>query len=74
MFLVLNAPGADAGAESVSTNSFLEWAARPPMGWNSWDCFGCTVTEQLTRTNADYMAEHPKRHGRENMFVDIKWL
>ena len=22
------------------------WALAPPMGWNSWDCFGSTVTEQ----------------------------
>jgi hypothetical protein len=19
---------------------FHQWAATPPMGWNSWDCFG----------------------------------
>jgi|GEM_PF-2751402 len=24
---------------------FHSWAATPPMGWNSWDCFGPTVTE-----------------------------
>ncbi|MEP7144446.1 MAG: hypothetical protein ABI707_16290, partial [Ferruginibacter sp.] len=22
------------------------WATTPPLGWNSWDCFGTTVTEQ----------------------------
>jgi hypothetical protein len=73
LFLAVKTPEADAGAANVSTNSFLEWAARPPMGWNSWDCFGCTVTEQLTKTNADYMAEHLKRHGWEYIVVDIQW-
>jgi alpha-galactosidase len=43
------------------------------MGWNSWDCFGCTVTEPLTKTNADYMAQHLARHGWEYVVVDIQW-
>jgi hypothetical protein len=28
------------------------------MGWNSWDCYGPTVTEAEVKANADYMAEH----------------
>ena len=24
---------------------FKTWAQTPPMGWNSWDCFGTTITE-----------------------------
>jgi len=43
------------------------------MGWNSWDCFGCTVTEALTQANADYMAEHLARHGWQYIVVDIQW-
>ena len=31
-------------------------AATPPMGWNSWDSFGTTVTEAEVKANADYMA------------------
>ncbi len=30
----------------------------PPMGWNSWDCYGTTVTEAIVRQNALYMAAH----------------
>ena len=26
-------------------NEFKEWAQTPPMGWNSWDCYGPTVEE-----------------------------
>ena len=23
-----------------------EFALTPPMGWNSWDCYGASVTEE----------------------------
>jgi hypothetical protein len=28
--------------------AFWDFAPTPPLGWNSWDCFGTTVTEQQT--------------------------
>ncbi|HZL43735.1 MAG TPA: NPCBM/NEW2 domain-containing protein, partial [Verrucomicrobiae bacterium] len=62
-----------ADPSSAGAPRFASWAARPPMGWNSWDCFGCTVTEALTKTNADFMAEHLKSHGWEYVVVDIQW-
>ena len=31
-----------------------------PMGWNSWDCYGAAVTEDIVRRNAEFMAEHLK--------------
>ncbi|MGD0542102.1 MAG: Melibiase subfamily, partial [Tepidisphaeraceae bacterium] len=52
---------------------FLQWAPTPPMGWNSWDCFGTTVTEQQTKANADYMAQHLSKHGWQYIVVDIQW-
>ena len=36
-------------------------ALTPPMGWNSWDCYGTTVTEAEVKANADYMAKHLKK-------------
>lgn len=48
-------------------------AARPPMGWNSWDCYGTTVTEAEVKANADFMARHLKKHGWEYVVVDIQW-
>lgn len=50
-----------------------EWAKTPPMGWNSWDCYGASVTEEEVRGNADYMAKHLKQHGWEYVVVDIQW-
>ncbi|MEJ2054416.1 MAG: NPCBM/NEW2 domain-containing protein [Calditrichaceae bacterium] len=52
---------------------FYKWAQTPPMGWNSWDCFGPTVTEAEVKANADYMAEHLKKFGWEYIVVDIRW-
>ena len=51
-----------AGA-SEPVPAFHGWAATPPMGWNSWDCFATTVTEEQTKAQAAYMAEHLKAHG-----------
>ncbi|HEY6293588.1 MAG TPA: glycoside hydrolase family 27 protein [Terriglobia bacterium] len=54
-----------AGAEGI--------ASTPPMGWNSWDCYGTTVTEPEVKANADYMARHLKQHGWQYVVVDIQW-
>ena len=48
-------------------------AQYPPMGWNSWDCYGAAVTEETVRQNADYMAKHLKDYGWEYVVVDIQW-
>ena len=53
--------------------AFRQWAAKPPMGWNSWDCFGAAVTEQQLLANADYMAAHLKDFGWEYVVCDIQW-
>lgn len=50
-----------------------QYAATPPMGWNSWDCYGATVTEEEVLGNARYMAEHLKPFGWEYVVVDIQW-
>jgi hypothetical protein len=48
-------------------------AQTPPMGWNSWDCYGASVTEEEVRANAEYMAENMKQFGWEYVIVDIQW-
>ena len=48
-------------------------AIHPPMGWNSWDCYGAAVTEDTVRKNAEYMAAHLKDYGWEYIVVDIQW-
>lgn len=46
----------------------------PPMGWNSWDCYGSSVTEKEVRANAQYMAQNLKKYGWEYIVVDIQWF
>ncbi|GIG38888.1 glycoside hydrolase family 27 protein [Cellulomonas phragmiteti] len=48
-------------------------APTPPMGWNSWDCYGTTVTEDEVLANARFMAEHLLPHGWDTVVVDIDW-
>jgi hypothetical protein len=53
--------------------AFWQWAATPPMGWNSWDSFATTVTEAQTMAQADVMAAQLKQFGWEYITVDIQW-
>ena len=46
---------------------------RPPMGWNSFDCYGPRVTEDAVRANAEYMSENLKDFGWEYIVIDIQW-
>jgi hypothetical protein len=61
-----------AGNAQVATD-FHAWASTPPMGWNSWDCFGPTVTEDEIKANADYMSENLKQYGWNYIICDIRW-
>lgn len=48
-------------------------AKTPPMGWNSWDCYGTSVTEDILKGNADYMAKNLKKYGWRYIVCDIQW-
>ncbi|MHB8093498.1 MAG: glycoside hydrolase family 27 protein [Candidatus Aminicenantales bacterium] len=66
--------GAQAGPTAVpGENGFLSWAVTPPMGWNSWDCYGPTVREDEVKANADTMAERLRPFGWKYIVVDIRW-
>lgn len=51
----------------------IKLAQTPPMGWNSWDCYGASVREDEVRANADYIAKNLKQYGWEYVVVDIQW-
>ena len=53
--------------------AFWSWAKTPPMGWNSWDCYGAGVWESNVVANADYMAQFLKPHGWDIVTIDIQW-
>jgi hypothetical protein len=47
--------------------------ATPPMGWNSYDAFGDSVTEAEVLANARYMKDHLASHGWKYVVVDFRW-
>jgi alpha-galactosidase len=47
--------------------------ATPPLGWNSWDCFGTTVTEDEVLANAEVMSRRLLPFGWDIVVVDIQW-
>ncbi len=61
------------GQNKPNNGNFLNWAKTPPLGWNSWDCFGPTVVEAEVKANADYMSKYLKKSGWEYIVVDIRW-
>jgi alpha-galactosidase len=48
-------------------------APTPPMGWNSWDSYGLSVTESEFKANADWLAKHLKQYGWQYAVVDEGW-
>jgi alpha-galactosidase len=63
------APGAGQSSGSLSA-----LAKTPPMGWNSWNKFGCNVSEQLIRETADAMVTSGMRDaGYQFVNIDDCW-
>lgn len=49
-------------------------AATPPMGWNSWNRFGCNINEELVRETADAMVSSGMRAaGYKYVNLDDCW-
>ena len=48
-------------------------ALTPPMGWNSWDCYGAAVNEEQLLGNAEYMRDNLKQYGWQYVVCDIQW-
>ncbi|MCI2416572.1 alpha-galactosidase [Saccharopolyspora sp. K220] len=49
-------------------------AATPPMGWNSWNTFGCDINEQLIRDTADAIVASGMRDaGYRYINIDDCW-
>lgn len=44
------------------------------MGWNSWDCFATTVTEEQVMAQASFISEKLKDKGWSYVVVDAQWF
>lgn len=59
---------------SASAQKFDKIARTPPMGWNSWNKYGCNVSEALVMGMADAMASSGmKDAGYEFIVIDDCW-
>ena len=48
-------------------------ALTPPLGWNSYDAFGDSVTEAETLANADWFKQHLQPAGWDTIVIDFRW-
>lgn len=72
VFVALSALLVLAGSGSRSLENGL--ARTPPMGWNSWNHFGCDVSERLIKETADAMAAGGLRDsGYQYVVIDDCW-
>jgi alpha-galactosidase len=51
----------------------VQLAPTPPMGWNSYNCYGAAVLESEVRANAEFMAKNLKKYGWNYIVVDYCW-
>lgn len=45
----------------------------PPLGWNSYDSFGCFINERRALANLRVFVERLKPHGYEYFVIDAGW-
>jgi hypothetical protein len=55
-------------------NDNTDIASTPPMGWNSYNCYGAAVTEKEMMENAKMMSVHLKEYGWQYVVVDYCWF
>jgi hypothetical protein len=48
-------------------------APTPPMGWNSWDAYGLTITEEQFKANVAWFDQHLKQYGWKYVVIDEGW-
>jgi alpha-galactosidase len=70
------AAGPDPTATDASTTeSHPSAALTPPLGWNTWNTFGCNINEALIRRTADAMVSNGMRAaGYRYVVVDDCWF
>jgi len=68
MFVVLGSIVITAKAQQPSV------APTPPMGWNSWDSYGLTITEQQFRDNVTVQKQKLLPFGWRYAVIDEGWF
>ncbi|XP_015894537.3 uncharacterized protein LOC125418745 isoform X1 [Ziziphus jujuba] len=60
-------------SETFSRNKGEEHASFPPRGWNSYDSFCWTISEQEFLQNAEIISRRLRLYGYEYVVVDFLW-
>src|SRR4051812_14101785 len=73
---VLLLVGYAVGLHPTAARALNNGGARtPPMGWNSWNTFGCNINEVLIRQQADALVSSGMRDlGYRYVVVDDCWF
>jgi alpha-galactosidase len=68
---VTNAAGTASAPYTLAAGDTL--APTPPMGWNSYDSFGASVTEQDMIEQADAVRALLQPYGWNHVVIDYRW-
>jgi hypothetical protein len=60
LLIVILACSVDLFSQNGAVTDFRNWALTPPMGWNSFDCFGAGASETQILENTEYMPSESK--------------
>jgi alpha-galactosidase len=63
--------GSDIRALKIEVGNTI--CLTPPMGWNSWNCWGLQVNEQKVKDAADFMSKTLIQHGWNYINIDDGW-
>ncbi len=66
-------PALAASTAKTATKRPRLLAPTPPMGWNSWNSFATTISEEQSRETARIMAEKLLPFGYDVFTIDIQW-
>jgi alpha-galactosidase len=72
--LALSIPPVALNSARAQPASAVTVAATPPMGWNSWDSYGLTITEAQFRANVKIEADSLKSFGWDYAVIDEGWF
>lgn len=61
------------GSRLVAQQNLPLLAPTPPMGWNSWDSYGLTITEDQFKANVAWFNQHLKPYGWKYVVIDEGW-
>ncbi|KAL4364270.1 hypothetical protein GQ457_04G009720 [Hibiscus cannabinus] len=72
-FFFLFAPSLGRVPSEIHLGTEPEHASTPPRGWNSYDSFCWTISEEEFLQNAEILSNRLKPHGYEYVVVDYLW-